>query len=283
MKGAAMNRSRREGSPLLRAGAYAFLSILSIIILLPLVWAFFSALKLNEEVFTVPMRLLPATPRWENFIEPFKTSNFGTYFKNSFIVATSVTLIVVLTSFLGGYSFAKFNYPGKRLLFVLIISTMMLPIQVILVPLYLITRQLGWINSYAGLIIPQAVSGFGIFLMRQHIMTIPDDFMNQARIDGLGEFGILWLIIAPMSRAVVSALIILTFLGNWDSFLWPLIVGSKESLRTLPVGISLFFGEYSSNYSQALAVSVVIMLPILVLFVIFQRQFVEGLARTGLK
>lgn len=278
-----MNRSRREGSPLLRAGAYAFLSILSIIILLPLVWAFFSALKLNEEVFTVPMRLLPATPRWENFIEPFKTSNFGTYFKNSFIVATSVTLIVVLTSFLGGYSFAKFNYPGKRLLFVLIISTMMLPIQVILVPLYLITRQLGWINSYAGLIIPQAVSGFGIFLMRQHIMTIPDDFMNQARIDGLGEFGILWLIIAPMSRAVVSALIILTFLGNWDSFLWPLIVGSKESLRTLPVGISLFFGEYSSNYSQALAVSVVIMLPILVLFVIFQRQFVEGLARTGLK
>ena len=131
---------------------------LSVIILFPLVWAFFSALKVNDEVFSVPMKLFPQTPQWNNFLEPFRTSNFGTYFRNSFVVAVSVTAIVVLTSFLGGYSFAKFNYPGKRLLFVLVISTMMLPIQVILVPLYLITRQLGWLNSFAGLIIPDRKS-----------------------------------------------------------------------------------------------------------------------------
>ncbi len=262
---------------------YLILTIGALIILFPLAWAVSSSLKPNVDVFKIPMEWIPREVHPENYILPFKDHAFGTYFLNSLFAATCVMLLSLALSSLAGFSLAKYTYFGRDFAFLAILSTLMLPVQVILVPLYLVVRNLGWLNSYQGLIIPQAVTAFGIFLMRQHIMTIPDDFLDAARMDGASELGILWWVIVPMSRPALAAVAIFSFLGNWDSLLWPLVVVTKDSLRTLPLGISLFFSEYASTYNQALAVAIIVMLPVLIVFIIMQKQFIEGLARSGLR
>jgi multiple sugar transport system permease protein len=274
------NRARRV---ITRFLIYALLFIGVLIIAFPLVWAFLSSLKTNAEIFVIPIEWFPKELHWENYIEPFQERSFIRYFGNSIFAAASTMVLSLFVSSLAGYSLAKYDYFGKNLVFLAILSTMMLPVQVILIPLYLVVRDLGWLDTYAGLIIPQAITAFGIFLMRQHILSIPDDYIDAARIDGSSEFGIYWRVILPMTRSSLAALAIFSFLGSWDSFLWPLVVITKEKLRTLPLGLSLFFSEYSSNYSQALAVSIVIMIPVLIVFVLMERQFVEGLTRSGLK
>jgi ABC-type glycerol-3-phosphate transport system permease component len=262
---------------------YAILGFGAFLILFPLLWAVLSAFKSSNEVFTVPMQLFPTQWKVENFILPFQEKPFFRYFLNSmFAAASSVALTVVVAS-LAGFSLAKYEYPGKQIAFLAILSTMMLPVQVLLVPLYLTVRDLGWLDTYQGLIIPGAVNAFSIFLMRQHIIGIPDDYIDAARLDGANEFGILWRVVLPMSRATLSAITIFAFLGSWDSYVWPLIVTTKSQFWTLPVGLSFFFGEYSSDYGQALAAAVIIVIPVLIVFIILQRHFVEGLSRSGLK
>jgi multiple sugar transport system permease protein len=262
---------------------YTILGVGTVVILFPLTWAAISALKPNDEIFDVPMRLLPSRPLWENFTLPFQEKPFGRYFLNSIFAAlVSVAMTVVIAS-LAGFSLAKYRYFGRNVAFVAILSTMMLPVQVILVPLYLVVRDLGWLDSYQGLILPQAVNAFSIFLMRQNMKGIPDDYIDAARIDGASEIAILLRIMLPMSHASLSAVVIFSFLASWDSYVWPLVVVTKDSLRTLPLGLSQFFGEYSSQYNQALAAAVVMMLPVLLVFILLQRQFVEGLTRSGLK
>lgn len=252
-------------------------------ILFPLLWAFVSSLKVNTEIFVIPMQWIPKELHWENYILPFQEKSFTRYFANSLFAAFSTVFLSLFISSLAGFSLAKYNYFGKQGVFLAILGTMMLPVQVILVPLFLVVRSLGWLDTYAGLIIPQAITAFGIFLMRQHILTIPDDYIDAARIDGSSEFGIFWRVILPMSKSALSALAIFSFLGSWDSFLWPLVVVTKNNMRTLPLGISLFFTEYSSVVNQALAVSIMIMVPVLIVFMIMEKQFVEGLTRSGLK
>ncbi len=262
---------------------YAILAAGSLLILFPIAWAVSSSLKPNADVFRIPMEWIPRELHPENYILPFQTHSFGTYFLNSLFAAGSVMVLSGAMSCLAGFSLAKYSYFGRDWAFLAILSTLMLPVQVILVPLFLVVRDLGWLDSYQGLIIPQAVTAFGIFLMRQHISTIPDDYLDAARMDGASELGILWWVIVPMSRPALAAVAIFSFLGNWDSLLWPLVVVTKDSLRTLPLGISLFFSEYASVYNQALAVSIVVMLPVLIVFIVMQRQFIEGLARSGLR
>lgn len=252
-------------------------------ILFPLLWAFSSSLKTNQEIFVIPYQWIPKEFHWENYILPFQEKTFTRYLFNSLFAAFASMVLSLLVSGLAGFSLAKYNYSGKNLVFLAILSTMMLPVQVILIPLYLVVKDLGWLDTYAGLIIPQAITAFGIFLMRQHILTIPDDYIDAARIDGSSEFGIFWRVILPMSKSALAALAIFSFLGSWDSFIWPLVVITKNDLRTLPLGISLFFTEYSSVYNQALAVAITIMIPVLIVFVLMEKQFVEGLTRSGLK
>lgn len=266
-----------------RSVSFLILTAGALLILFPLAWALSSSLKPNMDVFKIPMEWIPREIHPENYILPFKEHAFGIYFLNSLFAAGSVMILSLVMSSLAGFSLAKYNYFGRDLAFLSILSTLMLPVQVILVPLFLVVRDLGWLNSYQGLIIPQAVTAFGIFLMRQHIITIPDDYLDAARMDGASELGILWWVIVPMSKPALAAVAIFSFLGNWDSLLWPLVVVTKDNLRTLPLGISLFFSEYASNYSQALAVAIVVMLPVLIIFIIMQRQFIEGLARSGLR
>ena len=262
---------------------YILLGFGTVMILFPLTWAGVSAFKPNNQVFTIPMEWIPRSLEFQNFVRPFQEKPFAQYYLNSIFAAfVSVMLTLVIAS-LAGFSLAKYNYFGKRVAFLAILSTMMLPVQVILVPLYLVVRDLGWLDTYQGLIIPQAVNAFSIFLFRQHIMSIPDDYMDAARIDGSSEIGILWRVVLPMSRPVMSAVVIFSFLASWDSYVWPLVVVTREDLRTLPLGLSLFFSEYSSDYAQALAAALLIMIPVLIVFIILQRQFVEGLTRSGLK
>lgn len=262
---------------------YGALAFGALIILFPLTWAATSALKPNDQIFNIPMSWIPRSLEWSNFTRPFTEKPFLTYFANSIFAAlASVALTLVLAS-LAGFSLAKYHYPGRSIVFIAILATLMLPVQVILVPLYLVVRDLGWLDSYQGLILPQAVNAFSIFLMRQHIMGIPDDYIEAARLDGASELSILTRVILPMSRSALSAVVIFSFLASWDSYVWPLVVVTKEHLRTLPLGLAFFFSEYSSDYGQALAAAVMIMIPMLILFMLLQRHFVEGLTRSGLK
>lgn len=264
-------------------GTYAVLGIGAALILFPIAWSMLSALKANNEIFRVPMEWLPREFQWQNFVKPFQEKPFGQYFANSLFAAGVSILLTLVVASLAGYSLAKYQYFGKHVAFLAILSTLMLPVQVILVPLYLVVRDLGWLDTYQGLIIPQAVNALSIFLMRQHFLSIPDDYIDAARLDGASEVGILWRVVLPMSRPALSTVVIFSFLASWDSYVWPLVVVTKDEMRTLPLGLSLYFSEYSSVYNQALAAAVVIMLPVLIAFIILQRQFVEGLARTGLR
>jgi ABC-type glycerol-3-phosphate transport system permease component len=272
--------SRFDGKTI---ATYLTLAFLSFLILFPLLWAALAAVKPNDQIFRVPIEWWPREWQLQNFILPFAERDFGRYFLNSVIAAAVTILITLVVASLAGYSLAKFEYFGKSVAFLAILSTLMLPVQVILVPLYLVVRDLGWLDTYQGVIVPQAVNAFSIFLMRQHFLSIPDDYIDAARIDGASELGILWRVVLPMSRAALAAVVIFSFLGSWDSYVWPLVVATKADLRTLPLGLASFFGEYSSVYNQALAAAVVMMLPVLIAFVILQRQFVEGLTRSGLK
>lgn len=266
-----------------RLFAYAVLVLVTFLTLFPLVWAFLSSLKPSTEVFTIPFELWPRSIHPENYVLPFGRKPLGMYFVNSLITALVVTASTVLFSCLAGYSLGKFRYPGRDLIFVFFLCTLMLPLQVIVVPLFITMKQLGWVNTYQGLIAPSLMSGFGIFLMRQFIMSIPDDFIDAARVDGANEPNIFVRIILPMAGSPASALAILTFIGNWNDFFWPLIVVTRDALRTIPVGLVSFLGEYSSEYNQMLAVAMMAIAPLLLLFIVMQRRFIEGIALSGLK
>jgi multiple sugar transport system permease protein len=283
-----MRTLSEKPAPLLRLdgtkiATYGVLMLCAAAIIFPLLWSFLSALKPKEQVFRIPLEIFPTEWQWQNFILPFQQRPFGTYFLNSIFAAAVTILITMVVASLAGYSLAKFRYPGRGIAFLAILSTLMLPVQVILVPLYLVVRDLGWLDTYQGLIIPQAVNAFSIFLMRQHFLTLPDDYIEAARLDGASELGILWRVILPMSRPALAAVAIFSFLGSWDSYIWPLVAVTKENMRTLPLGLAGFFGEYSSEYNLALAAAFVMMLPVLIVFIIMQRYFVEGLTRSGLK
>jgi multiple sugar transport system permease protein len=262
---------------------YAILVLFSVFMLVPMAFAVVGSLKPEAEIFTVPISWLPSSPQWQNYVLPFQ-KNIGRYFVNSMIVSLTQTFAPMLLCSMAGYSLAKFNYPGRDLIFLFILSTIMLPIQVTLVPTYLIIKELGWVNTYAGLIVPGLATTFGTFLMRQFFLSLPSEYMDAARIDGASEPRIFWNIMLPMCRPALSALGIFSFTGSWNSFLWPLVVVNQDEMRTIPLGIVFYMGEQRvPEYGQLLAVSVIATLPVLLLFVILQREFIRGAAMSGIK
>lgn len=262
---------------------YAAVSVGALVMALPMIWMVVTSFKAEKAVFAVPIQWIPVPFHPENYAQAWALEPWGLYFANSAFVAASTTFLNVLFASLAGFGFAKYRFPGRDVLFVLVLSTLMIPFQVIMVPLFIITKNLGWLNTYQGLIVPGAVTAFGTFLMRQFMLTIPDDLLAAARIDGASEVGIFWRIILPLSRPAAAALSIFTFTGSWDNLLWPLIVTTKTSLRTLPLGLALFRSEYGTNYTAMMAASVWTTIPIIVLFVVLQRQFVRGVVISGLK
>lgn len=257
----------------LLAGALIFASVF--------VYALLSAVKSPDEI--LDGGLWPSSWHWSNFELPFKNTDFERYYLNSVVVGVSVTVLNVLTCTLAGYSFAKFDYRGRNILFFVVLATLMIPLEVIYVPLYALVFDLGWVNSFWGLIVPSGTSAFGIFLMRQSMEAVPDELIDAARIDGAGELRILRSVVAPLMISPMAALALFIFLANWDSHLWPLLVASDNAHRTLPVGLAAMQADNvgASGLPMMMAAAVLALLPTLVLFLALQRKFVEGVTMTA--
>jgi multiple sugar transport system permease protein len=262
---------------------YIGLTAGAILMLLPFAYMISTSLKTTGEVFTTPVQWIPDTLKWDNYSTTWQEHPLGHYFRNSLFVGVCVTGLNLITCSLAGYSFAKFHYRGRDVLFGVVLATMMIPLASMIIPLFMVVKSLGWIDSYLGLILPAGTSAFGIFLMRQQMLTIPDDLLDAARMDGASEPRIFAGIVLPMSKTALSSLAIFIFMWNWDSFLWPLLVTTDDQYRTLPIGIALFESSYGTNYPQLMAVAFLAMLPVLIVFLILQRNFIEALTMSGVK
>jgi multiple sugar transport system permease protein len=262
---------------------YPLLFLIACIGLLPYYWMLSCSFKTNEHMFAVPIQWFPDPINWSAYGNAWKAQDFTRYILNTTLVALAITLGNLLLGSLAGYSLSKFRYFGRGVLFLLILSTMMLPLEVTMVPLFLIVKQLNWPNTYEGLIVPFLVEGFGVFLMRQYLQSIPNELIEAARIDGASELRIYWQIVMPLCKPALAALGVFTFREAWDMYIWPLIIVTKDSLRTLPLGISLFMSSFGTMWDQLMAVAAIGTLPMILLFFFLQRSFIQGIAITGLK
>jgi multiple sugar transport system permease protein len=249
-----------------------------------LVWMFLASLKSAQEILRIPPTFLPEDPSIDNFALILGEHAFGRYFLNSVIVAVPVVTSVLFTSSLVGFVFAKFEFPGREVVFTGILSTMMIPAAVTLLPLFQLVSKMGWADTYQALILPVAISAFGIFLMRQFIEGIPSELMDAGRIDGASNWWIYARIIVPLSTSALSALAIFTYLANWDSYLWPLVIIYKDEMRTLPLGLTYLMGwSTRPRFDLFLTGAVITVTPTIIFYSFFQRRFVRGVAVTGLK
>ena len=262
---------------------YAALVLAAFVSLLPYYWMISSAFKTEVNIFRLPIQWFPDPINWMSFVKGWQAQNFPRYFFNSFFVSIAITIGTLLFASLAGYSLAKFRYPGRNIIFIIILSTMMLPLEVTMVPLFLLIKNFGWQNSYMGLIVPFLVEGFGVFLMRQFILGIPRDLIEASRMDGASEMRIFFQIIMPLCKPALAALAVFTFREAWDMYIWPLIIVSKDDLRTVPLGISLFMGNYGTAWDQLMAIATVGTLPMIILFFLLQRAFIQGITITGIK
>jgi len=262
---------------------YLFLLAGSFVMLLPFLWMISTSLKPASEVLTMPPRFIPSVFRFQNYIDAWNAAPFARYFLNSFFIAIVTTVGEVLCTVLAAYAFAKMDFLGKNVLFVAFLGTLMIPGEMLLVPNYITMTRLHWIDKYPALIVPWIVSVFGIFLLRQYFLTLPDDLWDAARIDGCSRFRFLWRVMVPLSRPGITTVALLKFIGTWNAFLWVLIMTNSPSMRTVPVGLSYFQTEAGTHYGQLMAASTLAILPILLLFFFAQKQFVEAVARSGLK
>lgn len=274
----------RRGVPRRQWWIYVVLSAGLLLVAGPFIWMTLGSVKPEAEIRRIPPTWLPETWTLDNYRQLFDRLDFPTFFANSVIVATVVTVGNLVFCTMLGYALAKIDFPGRRLLFALVIGTLMIPSVATFVPLFVLVVNLGLINTHAGLFLPFVAQPLGVFLMRQYIYGLPDELIDAARVDGAGEFRILARIIAPLCGPALATLGIITFLGNWNLFLWPLVVAQTEDKYTLPVALALYaVGQNQLNFGLLMAGAFVVVIPVLVIFVALQRYFVQGVAMTGLK
>jgi multiple sugar transport system permease protein len=272
--------------PLLRPGRIALYAIAVIAFVLlagPLIWMVSGSLKTQADVLASPPPLLPSPIRWQNYVDVFTAVPFGRYLLNSFFVATVVTLVALLFHSMAAYSLARLEFPGRNLIFLAILATLMVPFTTIVVPLFIVIDALGWVDTYKALIIPMIPHAFGIFLLRQFYLSLPRDLEEAAIVDGATLVQVYWRIVLPLSRPILAALGIFFFLANWNNFLWPVIVTQSQDKWVIQLGIQQFTGEHSAQFNLIMAASTVAALPTLILFFVLQRRLVEGIKLTGLK
>jgi multiple sugar transport system permease protein len=263
---------------------YVILVLALLAVVGPFVWMALSSVKPEAEIRAVPPTWLPETFTLQNYRDLFSRLNFPLYFFNSTLVAALVTAGNLLFCSLLGYALAKLRFPGKRALFIVVLGMLMVPGMVTFVPQFVLISNMGLANSYAGLVLPFLAGPFGVFLMRQFLLSIPDDLLEAARVDGAGEFRIFWRVVLPLCRPALATLGILTFLASWNNFLWPLVVATTEDRYTLPVALALYsIGQNKTDYELLLSGAVVVVLPVLIVFLVLQRYFLRGIATTGLK
>jgi ABC-type glycerol-3-phosphate transport system permease component len=261
--------------------SYVLLCIAAIIMLFPFFYMFVTACKAESEL--AKPNLLPRDWRFNNFPTGWTKEPFTRFMINSFGVAASVTILTVLLASMGGFAFAKFQFPGRNFIFVLFIATLMIPYHVTMIPNFKICAYLGIVNTYAGLIFPVLPLAFGVFLMRQFMFGVPTSLIEAARMDGASDYRVFFQVILPLCKPALATLAIFTFMANWNGFIWPLIILDSEHLFTIPLGLMRFNEQYDIQYNYLMAVSLISILPIVVLFLFFQRAFVKGMALTGLK
>lgn len=262
---------------------YIVLSVLAVGMVIPFVWMVLASFKTSNEVFSIPMRILPQTWHPENYQEIWDKIPLLTFFKNTIKLTVITTIIQVLTSCFAAYGFAKVKFKGRDLLFVIYVTTIAVPWQVYMVPQFALMGKLGLTNSHLGLILMQAFSAFGVFLMRQFMMGIPNELLEAARIDGLSEYGIFARISLPLVKPGIATLIIFTFVNIWNDFMGPLIYLNSTELKTIQLGIRMFISQYGADYALIMAASVCSLIPVMVIFVICQKWFVEGITAGGVK
>jgi multiple sugar transport system permease protein len=276
--------AHRRRNALLRSGfSHTLLIIVAVVFLGPLVYAVATSLKPADEVFTATPHLFGSELRWQNYADAFRFAPFGRYFLNSLFVAVVGTLVVVTASSLSAYAFARLRFRGREQLFVLFLGTLMVPQEVLIVPMYWLMQSLGWVDSYWALIFPWAFTAFGTFLLRQFFLTVPAELEEAARVDGCGPFGAFLRIMLPLARPALAVLTVFTFISFWGSFLWPLIiVNSVADKGTVPLGLAQFIGQQGTQWNLMMAASVLAMLPTILLVVLLQKHLVRGLLVTGL-
>ena len=259
------------------------LAALVLLFILPIIWMVSTSFQSGEKMYQLTTEWIPRVWHPENYPNALSRSAFPRFFLNSAVVSVAVMVGNVVFCTLAGYGLAKYRFPGDRFVLLAILSTLMLPMEVTLVPTFLIVHKLGWLNTYQGIFAPLLVDAFGIFLMRQFILKIPTDYIEAARIDGLGEFGILWRIIVPQCKSAIAVLAIFAFRDSWDQFLWPLVVVSRDEFRTFPLGLVRFGEDYGNPPTEQMAIAVLATIPVFVLFILLQRFVKTGFGLSGLK
>jgi alpha-1,4-digalacturonate transport system permease protein len=253
------------------------------IFLFPVVWVLLSSFKTQTELFTYPLTFLPEQPTLENYARAFRSGNFGLYFKNSAFVAVVSTAITILINTMAGYALSKYIFRGRDVIFFIMIATLMIPLQVIMIPIFLLEKNLGLLNTLWGIIIPPAATPTGVFLTRQYMMTLPNSLIESARIDGGGEWFIFARIILPLAKPIVATLAIFSFMWRWNDFLWPFIVISRQKKYTIQLALSNFVGQYDVDWSSLLSMTVIAIIPMVLVFLFFQKYFIKGLTAGGVK
>jgi multiple sugar transport system permease protein len=269
-----------------RSALYAVLIVLGSLFIFPFFWMVVSSFKLNKDVLAIPIRFLPSVWNWKSYVNVFTAFpdfNFPRFILNSVIVTILAVLLCLFLSATAGYGFAKYRFRGNGFLFTVVLATIMITFEAIVVPLFILVREMGLQNTYWGLVIPESLTAFGVFMMRQFFYSLPDDYVESARIDGASEYMIFARIAVPMAKTAILALVIFHAQWVWNLLLWPLIVISSPDMRVLSQGIALFKGSYNTPYPEQLAASVIACLPLLVLYIFLSKYFTQGITMTGLK
>lgn len=262
---------------------HAILITASILMVIPFIWMVLTAFKSLAEATAIPVQIFPARLRWENFAELFESFNFGTMYANTIIATLLRVTAQVSFAAMAGYAFARLRFPGRDIIFAVLLSVMMIPPVLYLIPKFLLMTQLGWVNTLQGYVVPGFTSAFGTFLMRQFFKTLPEELSEAAKLDGCGPMRTFFWIMLPLAKPGLIAFGIFSTLWSWNELLWPLIILNSPEKMTLSVGLATMEGEYVSDYPVMMAGAVLAVIPMIVMFLIFQRQFIEGIATTGSK
>jgi ABC-type glycerol-3-phosphate transport system permease component len=265
------------------AGLWLLLVAGAVVMFFPIYWMFVTAIRPRSEVFSGDINLLPTGWVWRNFTDALNHMPFLAWAWNSLVIAVVAVVITVSINLLCGYAFAKFRFAGRDILFIGVLSALMIPIQVIIVPLFLVVSELGLLNNYWGVILPRAAEAFGIFMVRQFMISIPDELLEAARLDGASELTIFLKVVLPLSKPIIAVLVIFTFMWRWNDFVLPLVILTDQEMYTVQLGLNLLKGQYNTEWTELMAITLLSLIPMLMIFVFFQRQLIQGIAGTGLK
>jgi multiple sugar transport system permease protein len=280
-----------------KALLYLILSAIAITMVTPLLWTVSTSLKPDVEIFSFPPKFIPKVWRFDNYLRAWKAANFERYFFNSTVVAVGGTLLTLAICSLAGYTFARLEFIGREFIFWFVLSSMMIPGAVTLIPVFIIVKSIplaggndiigsggtGWLNTFWGLIVPGAGGAFGTFMLRQFFRTLPQDLIDAARIDGSSEFRILWQIMIPLSKPALTTLAIFTFQGYWNDFTWPLVATFTNEMRTIQLGLTVFRQRFTTDWGALMSGVTMAIIPMIVLFLLAQKYFIQGIALTGIK